>query len=87
MHTRAMLQQMLPDAEMRVARGAEYLRAQEARVAALKGKGQLAEHSRQLLEIMKQTQDLQMQHVELLKRELAATGYWEFSSGPAPSGR
>jgi hypothetical protein len=72
MHTRAMLQQMLPDAEMRVVRGAEHLRAQEARVAALNGKGQLAENSRKLLEIMRQTQVLQMEHVELLKRELAA---------------
>ena len=73
MHTRAMLQQMLPDAQMRVARGAEQLRAQEARVVALKDKGPLAEHSRKLLEIMKQTQALQIHHVELLKRELTAT--------------
>ena len=81
-HTRAMLQQMLPVAERHVATGAERLRAQEARVAALKNKGPLAEDSRKLLEIMKQTQEHQKDHVELLKRELAATDYW--SSAPDP---
>ena len=75
MHTRAMLEELLPDAELRVVRAAEHLRAQEARVVALKGKGQLAEDSRKLLEIMKQTQELQMEHVELLRRELADAAY------------
>lgn len=84
MHTRAMLLQMLPDAERLVARGAERLRAQEARVVALKNKGLLEEHSRKLLQIMKQTQELQVEHVELLKRELAATEHGvQLRTGPS----
>jgi hypothetical protein len=73
-HSRAVLEQMLPAAENRVARGAERIRAQEARVAALERRG-LADQSKTLLAIMKQTQALQMEHVELLKRELAEPGF------------
>lgn len=74
-HTRAMLEQMLSQAETLVDRGAERLRAQEARVAALENKGLPAEDSRKLLKIMKQTQKLQWEHVELLKQELAVAEY------------
>jgi hypothetical protein len=69
-----MLEQMLPAAENHVARGAERIRAQEARVAAWERKG-LADQSKTLLDLMKQTQVLQMDHVELLKRELAESGF------------
>jgi hypothetical protein len=70
-HSRAVLEQMLPAAQNHVARGAERIRAQEARVAALERKG-LADQAKKLLAVLKQTQALQMEHVELLKRELAA---------------
>jgi hypothetical protein len=66
-----MLEQMLPAAESLVARGAERIRAQEERVAAFERYGAVADQSKQLLAIMKQTQELQIHHVILLKRELA----------------
>jgi hypothetical protein len=69
-----MLEQMLPQAESMVARGAEHIQAQEARVAALEHKGALMEESKKLLAIMKQTQELQIQHVKLLRQELAVSG-------------
>jgi len=72
-HTSAMLQLMLLRAESLVDRGAERLRAQEARVAALEGQGLPTQDSRKLLRIMKQTQTLQAEHVELLKEDLAVT--------------
>lgn len=71
-----MLEQMLPAAENHVAQGAVRIRAQEARVAALRNKGQTADQSKKLLAVMKQTQALQTEHVDLLKRELAAPDYW-----------
>jgi hypothetical protein len=40
-------------------------------VAALEHKGLLADQSKKLLVILRQTQELQIDHVELLKRELA----------------
>jgi Crp-like helix-turn-helix domain len=70
-HSRAMLQRMLPEAESQVALGAERVQVQEARVAALGHNGALADQSKKLLDIMKQTQKLQIQHVMLLRRELA----------------
>lgn len=71
-HSRAILEQMAPKAERHVARGAERIRAQEARVACLQHKGTVGDQSEKLLAIMKQTQELQIEHVALLKRELAA---------------
>ncbi|MGH7035559.1 MAG: hypothetical protein ACREFL_17660, partial [Stellaceae bacterium] len=47
------------------------LRAQEARVAALEKRGPAADTATKLLETMKQTQALHLEHVLLLKRELA----------------
>jgi hypothetical protein len=73
-HSRGMLEQMLPQAESMVARGAERIQAQEARVATLKNKGALVDQSKKLLAIMKQTQELQIQHVKLLRQELAVSG-------------
>jgi hypothetical protein len=66
-----MLEQMLSHAESLVDRGAEWLRAQEGRVAALENKGLPAGNSSKLLKTMKQTQKLQVEYVELLKQELA----------------
>jgi hypothetical protein len=71
-HSRAMLEEMVPKAESLVAKGAERIRAQEARVAGLKYKGAVGDQSKNLLAIMEQTQELQIEHVALLKRELAA---------------
>lgn len=71
-HSQRMLEQMLPEAEDFVARGAERIRAQEIRVASLAGTGALAIQSEKLLAIMMQTQELQIQHVALLRRELEA---------------
>jgi len=68
-----MLEQMLPQAESLVARGAERIQAQEARVAALEHKGIPTDQSKHLLTIMKQTQELQIEHVMLLRRELAGS--------------
>lgn len=72
-HSRSTLEKLLRDAEGLVARGAERLRAQEARVAALQCKSALADQSKNLLAVMKQTQELQIQHVALLKQELTAS--------------
>jgi hypothetical protein len=66
-----MLEGLLPEAEAYAARGAELVRAQEARVATLEGKGQLADQSKKLLAILRETQELHISHVELLKSELA----------------
>jgi hypothetical protein len=74
-HNRAMLERMLPEAETSVAEGAARIRLQEARVAALQDKGALADQSKKLLVIMKQTQELQIEHVTLLRRELADCKY------------
>jgi hypothetical protein len=70
-HSRALLEQMLPQAESFVARGAERIRAQQVRVTALRQKEPLAEVSKKLLALMQQTQELQILHVRLLRRELA----------------
>jgi hypothetical protein len=70
-HSREMLEQMVPQAESQVARGAERIQAQEERVAALEHKGVPTDQSKKLLAIMKQTQELQIEHVMLLRRELA----------------
>jgi hypothetical protein len=72
-HSREMLEKMLPEAEYLVDQGAERIRAQEARVATLGHKGWLADQSKKLLDLMKETQELQIEHVALLKRELAAS--------------
>jgi hypothetical protein len=73
-HNHAMLEQMLSAAENHVAKGAERIRVQEARVAALKHKEtRVAEQTKQLLAIMLQTQELHIGHVALLKRELASS--------------
>lgn len=72
-HNRAILEQMLPKAESLVARGAERVRAQEARVTCLEHKGAIADQSKKLLAIMKQTQELQIEHVALLRRELVGS--------------
>jgi len=72
-HSRAMLERMLPEAEGLVARGAERIQAQEARVAALEDKGTATDQSKKLLAVMKQTQELQIEHVMLLRRELAVS--------------
>jgi hypothetical protein len=53
--------------------GAELVREQEARVAALQGKGAMAEHSKTLLALMRNTQELHISHVTLLRRELGLT--------------
>jgi hypothetical protein len=60
-HSRAVLEQMLPAAQNRVARGAERIRAQEGRVAALERKG-LGDQAKRLLAVFKETQALQMEH-------------------------
>lgn len=70
-HSRKALERMLPVAESHVAQGAERIRAQESRLAALEQKGARTEEAEQLLAIMKQTQVLQVEHVVLLRRELA----------------
>jgi hypothetical protein len=67
---RATLKWMLPEAESFAARGAELVRAQEARVAALQHKGANAERSKTLLALMRDTQALHISHVALLRREL-----------------
>lgn len=72
-HSRAILEKMLPKAQNLVAEGAQRIRAQEARVAVLEQKGAIGEQSKKLLAIMKQTQELQIGHVALLKRELASS--------------
>jgi hypothetical protein len=64
---------MLPEAQSLVARGAERIRAQEARVAALERNAALADQSKQLLAIMKQTHELQIHHVTLLRQDLAGS--------------
>jgi hypothetical protein len=69
-HSRATLEWMLPLAESFVARGAELIRQQEARVAALQHKGAIAMHSENLLALMRDSQHLQINHVALLRREL-----------------
>jgi hypothetical protein len=72
-HSRAMLEWMLPEAESFAARGAELIREQEERVAALQHKGAMAEHSKTLLALMRDTQELHISHVMLLRRELGLT--------------
>jgi hypothetical protein len=70
-HSRATLEWMLlPEAEGFVARGAELVRQQEARVAALQHRGTIAEHSEQLLALMRESQHLLISHVALLRQEL-----------------
>jgi hypothetical protein len=69
-HDYETLQQMLSKAKCFVARGAERVQEQKARAVSLKRQGLAAEQSKKLLEIMTQTQELQVSHVELLEREL-----------------
>lgn len=69
-HSQQTLERMLPEAEKAVARGEELIRTQEARIACFRDQGALAAQSKKLLGIMKQTQELQIQHVALLRREL-----------------
>jgi hypothetical protein len=64
---------MLPEAEGFVAMGAELIRQQEARVAALQHRGEIAKHSEKLLALMRDSQHLQINHVALLRRELDLT--------------
>jgi hypothetical protein len=73
-HNRATLEWLLlPQAESLAARGAELVRAQEARVTALQHKGANAEHSKALLALMRDSQELHISHVALLRRELDLT--------------
>jgi hypothetical protein len=72
-HSRATLEWMLPEAESFAARGAELVRAQEARVAALQDNEAIAEHSKTLLALMRDSQELHISHVALLRRELGLT--------------
>jgi acyl-CoA thioesterase len=72
-HNRATLEWMLPRAESLAAKGAELVRAQEARVAALQHKGANAEHSKALLALMRDSQHLQTSHVAHLRQELGLT--------------
>jgi hypothetical protein len=68
-HNRATLEWMLPEAESFAARGAELVREQEARVAALQDMAKV-EQSKKLLALMRDTQELHVSHVALLRREL-----------------
>jgi hypothetical protein len=72
-HNRAMLEWMLPQAESFAARGAELVREQEARVVALQHNKAMAEQSKTLLALMRDTQELHVNHVTLLRRELSLT--------------
>jgi hypothetical protein len=55
-----------------VADGERRLAAQEARVADLERSGRDSPESKRLLEIMKETMTLQISHLKLLEREVAA---------------
>jgi hypothetical protein len=67
-----MIKEMLAQAKGFVAEGEARLLAQETRVAKLEGKDREGRESRKLLNIMRDTQNLQIGHVRLLERELAA---------------
>jgi hypothetical protein len=67
-----MIKEMLAHAKKLVAEGEARLFAQETRVAKLEGKDREGRESRKLLKIMRDTQNLQVGHVRLLERELAA---------------
>src|SRR5262249_51951618 len=71
-HTAAMIKEMLAQAKGFVAEGEARLLTQETRVAKLEGKDREGRESRKLLKIMRDTQNLQVGHVRLLERELAA---------------
>jgi len=71
-HTPAMIKEMLIRAKGFVAEGEARLLAQETLVAKLEGKDREGRESRKLLKIMRETQNLQVGHVRLLERELAA---------------
>ena len=72
-HSRATLERMLPEAEGFAARGAELVREQEARVAAWQHNMARAKQSKTLLALMRDTQELHIRHVALLKQELGLT--------------
>ena len=67
-----MIKEMLAQAKGFVAEGEARLLTQETRVAKLEGKDREGRESRKLLKIMRETQNLQVGHVRLLERELAA---------------
>jgi hypothetical protein len=67
-----MIKEMLAHAKGLVAEGEARLLAQETRVAKLEGKDREGRESRKLLKIMRDTQNLQVGHVRLLEREIAA---------------
>jgi hypothetical protein len=83
-HTRQMIEQLLPEAETLVADGAARIRAQESRVTELERKGRRTDQSKKLLAIMKQTQELQISHVQLLRRELAGSDDRGLPNRPLP---
>jgi hypothetical protein len=72
-HSRATLEWMLPEAEIYAARGAELVREQEARVAALQHSEAFAEHSKTLLALMRDSHELHLNHIALLRLELGVT--------------
>lgn len=79
-HDREELEHLLPTAERFVVQGEELVTQQEARVAALRdamGEGdflaqRIFANSKRLLATMRQTQQLQVDHVRMLRQELSA---------------
>jgi hypothetical protein len=69
-----MIKEMLAHAKDLVAEGEVRLIAQENRVAKLEGRNREGRESRKLLRIMRDTQNLQIDHVRLLESELGAAG-------------
>jgi hypothetical protein len=71
-HIKLVVEKLLPRAKSYVADGERRLAAQEARVADLERSGRDSPESKRLLEIMKETMTLQISHLKLLEREVAA---------------
>jgi len=69
---RSVLEQKIARAEKFVAEGHERLAAQRARIADPKGTERREARSTKLLEIMEETQKLQIDHLKRLRRELEA---------------
>ena len=71
-HTRTQLEEMVFRAETLITEGQKRIVAQRARVAALDRNGGRTHLSKQFLKIMEDTQSLQISHLDMLRRELAA---------------